>query len=88
MALSEIRRVLADQNGGGFFAVSSWQGSEWMELMSFVAMVRPEKTMPKMPPTWATIVGVQGKLEATGFRDVESYMPFDSHGEIARYILT
>lgn len=92
-ALQEVRRVLTDQHGGGFFALSSWQGSEWMELMGFISKVRPEKTMPKMPPTWRTEDGVRAELEATGFRDinvytVETYMPFDDYDEIARYILT
>jgi ubiquinone/menaquinone biosynthesis C-methylase UbiE len=92
-AMKEIQRVLTDQNGGGFFAVSSWQGSEWMELMSFPCKLRPEKAMIKMPPTWGTTEGVRGELEATGFRDidvytVEAFMPFDDYDEIARYILT
>ena len=91
-ALKEIKRVLADSNGGGVVAVSSWKGSEWQDLMSFPSKVRPEKVMPKMPPTWSTIEGVRGELEAGGFREidvhsVESFMPFEDHDEIARFIL-
>ncbi|KIM95673.1 hypothetical protein OIDMADRAFT_59456 [Oidiodendron maius Zn] len=93
VALDEIRRVLTNENGGGIVALSSWQGSEWMELIGFVTKVRPEKSAPKMPPTWATLEGIRGELEATGFRDievhtVEAFMPFNNYDEIARFILT
>ncbi|KAK9237462.1 S-adenosyl-L-methionine-dependent methyltransferase [Lipomyces kononenkoae] len=93
VALDEIHRVLSSQNGGGFFALSSWQGSEWIELMSFVTKVRPDKLLPQLGPTWRTVEGIRGELEATGFQgvevhSVETYMPFEDHDEIARYILT
>lgn len=93
VALGEIHRVLTDQNGGGFFALSSWQHSEWAELMGFVSKVRPDKFMPQFPSTWSTVEGLRGELEATGFREVQvypvdTYMPFEDHDEIARYILT
>lgn len=92
-ALKEIFRVLTDQNGGGVLALSSWQGSEWMELLSFPSKVRPEKSVPKMPPGWGSVEAVRGELEATGFRDtdvhtVDTYMPFDDYDEIARFVLT
>ena len=91
-ALKEIKRILTHSNGGGVLAVSSWQGSEWQDLMSFPSKVRPDKAMPKMPPTWSTIEGVRSELEAGGFREidvhvVESFMPFEDHDEIARFIL-
>ncbi|KAK9321366.1 S-adenosyl-L-methionine-dependent methyltransferase [Lipomyces orientalis] len=93
VALNEIHRVLTNENGGGIVALSSWQASEWMELMSFVSKVRPEKSAPKMPSTWGTLEGVRGELEATGFRDievhtVESFMQFNDYDEITRFILT
>ena len=92
-ALKEIQRVLTNQNGGGFFALSSWLGSEWLDLMSFSNKVRPDKPILQMLPPWNTIEGVRGELEATGFRDidvhlVETFWPFDDYDEIARYILT
>ena len=92
VALKEAHRVLTEQHGGGVLAVSSWQGSEWQELMGFPSKVRPEKVI-EMPSTWSTIEDVRGELEATGFRDidvhtVQAYMPFDDYDEIARYILT
>ena len=92
-AMKEVHRVLTEQNGGGVFAVSSWQSSEWIELMGFPAKVRPDKTLPQMPQTWRTIEGVRGKLEATGFQDieihtVEAYMPFEDYDALARFILT
>ncbi|KAJ8103402.1 S-adenosyl-L-methionine-dependent methyltransferase [Lipomyces tetrasporus] len=93
VALSEIRRVLNHQNGGGVFALSSWQGSEWIDLMSFVKKVRPDKVVPQLGPMWHTVEGIRGELEVAGFREVqvysvETYMPFEDHDEIARYILT
>ena len=71
VASKEAYRVLTDQHGDGMLAISSWQGSSWRELMGFPSKVRPEKVMPKVPPTWSTVEGVHGELEATGFRDVD-----------------
>jgi SAM-dependent methyltransferase len=92
-ALKEILRVLTDQNGGGVFAMSSWQGSEWAELMSFPSKVRPEKPVMNLPPKWSTVEGLRAELEVAGFRDVdvhtiETHMPFDDPEEISRFILT
>lgn len=92
-ALEEVRRVLTDENGGGIFQVSSWEGSEWQELMGFPGKVRPDRVMPQMPATWRTVEGVRAELETTGFKDVEvhkteAYMPFESYDEVARFILT
>ncbi|KAK9426923.1 major facilitator superfamily domain-containing protein [Lipomyces doorenjongii] len=49
-------------------SLSSWHGSEWM---SFVRKVRLEKVKPQFPRTWPNIEGVQGELEATGFRETK-----------------
>ncbi|KAL1892852.1 hypothetical protein Sste5346_006744 [Sporothrix stenoceras] len=92
-ALGEIHRILTSENGGGFFAQSSWQTTEWADLMGFVSKVRPEKAVPQLPKTWATVEGVKGELEAAGFRDVdvisvEAYMPYEDPDEVARFLLT
>lgn len=92
-ALKEIRRTLTDENGGGFFAQSSWKTTEWADLMGFVDKVRTDKAVPQLPKTWATVEGVRGELEAAGFRDVEvleveAHLPYDDPDEVARFFLT
>ena len=93
IAMKEVLPVLTDQKGGAVLDLSSWQGNEWLELMSFRSKVGPEKPEMKMPVAWSTIEGVREQLEKAGFRDIdarttESVMPFDDYDEIARYILT
>ena len=92
-ALKEIHRILTDSKGGGVVAVSSWHGSEWQDLISFVSKVRPDKATPTIPPTWSSIEGLRGQLELGGFREIEvhtvkSFMPLEDHEELARFILT
>lgn len=93
VALKEIHRVLTDQNGGGVLALSSWEGSEWIDLMALLSTVRPDKQVPKMPKEWSTIEGIRGQLETAGFRNVdvhpsETFWPFDNYDETAQYLLT
>jgi ubiquinone/menaquinone biosynthesis C-methylase UbiE len=92
-AMKDIRRVLTDHNGGGVFTLSTWQDSEWFDLIALVAKVRPAKAVPLIPLTWSTVEGVRGELEAAGFRDVEvhtmvSYWPFDDYEELVQLITT
>ena len=67
--LSESKRVLTD---GGVLTCSSWQWSQWMDLMSLVPKIRPDKQMPEIPKEWMNVDAVKGELEKAGFRDVES----------------
>ncbi|KAF2172483.1 hypothetical protein M409DRAFT_50175 [Zasmidium cellare ATCC 36951] len=68
--LSESKRVLAKD---GVLALSSWKGSQWLDVMSLVEEIRPEtKAMEGIPKVWMETDGVKGELEKAGFRDVES----------------
>ena len=68
--LSESRRVLKD---GGVLACSSWQTSDWMDMMNLVPKVRPDKVMPEIPKEWSDIDLIRKELEKAGFSDVESH---------------
>ena len=92
-ALKEIHRILTDSLGGDVVAVSSWQGREWQDFVSFVSKVRPDKATPTIPPTWSTIEGLRGQLELGNFREIEfhtvkSFMPLGDHEELARFSMT
>jgi hypothetical protein len=91
--MKEIRRVLTDQKGGGVLALSSWEANEWIDLISSLSKVRPDKHVPKMPAEWGTIEGIRGQLDAAGFRDIdvhpsETFWPFDNYEETVHYLLT
>ena len=68
--LSESKRVLKD---GGVLTCSSWQGSQWMELMSLLPQVRPDKKMPEIPKEWMNVDGMKSELQKAGFENVESH---------------
>lgn len=68
--LSESRRVL---QAGGVLTCSSWKGSQWLDLMNLVKVVRPDKIMPEIPADWREREPLKAELEKAGFREVESY---------------
>lgn len=79
--LRESRRVLCD---GGAVACSSWESTQWMELMKLVSRVREGKVLPTLPERWSDAALLKGELEAVGFRDVkcervEAEMRFATH---------
>ncbi|KAK5131873.1 hypothetical protein LTR08_000540 [Meristemomyces frigidus] len=67
--LSESLRVLGT---GGVLAVSSWQGSQWLDLMYVLRKVKADVEVPSLPEGWTSTEGVEGELRTAGFRDVES----------------
>lgn len=88
-ALSESLRVLKDD---GVLTCSSWEGSQWMDLMQLLPRVRPDKTMPQLPKDWANVDLMRGKLEEAGFREVEAHrvetgMAFDSREKLVDMML-
>lgn len=87
--LSESNRVLKD---GGVLSCSSWQWSQWMDLMNLVPKIRPDKQMPEIPKEWMSADAVKGELEKAGFKDVESEqvhttMRFEKMEELADFII-
>lgn len=94
VVLSEIRRLLTDENGGGVFSMSSWLNldSEWYHIMTLTNQFRPERKSMAMPREWLTIEGVQGELEGAGFRDVavyplKTYLPFQGYEQLADFMI-
>jgi SAM-dependent methyltransferase len=67
--LTESLRVLKD---GGVLACSSWQGSQWMDLMMLTPQIRPDKKNPSIPDEWTSAENMKVELEKAGFKDVES----------------
>ena len=87
--LSESHRVLKD---GGVLTCSSWQGSQWMDLMNLLPQVKPEAKMPEMPKEWMDVDLIKAELEKAGFKDVESHqvhttMQFDKMAPLVDFML-
>ena len=68
--LSESNRVLKND---GVLVCSSWQGSQWIDLMNLVPTIRPDKKMPAVPKEWDNVELLKKELEKAGFQDVESH---------------
>ena len=67
-ALREARRVLQD---GGVLAQTSWQQSDWVDIMArALERVRPDLPLIGMPAVWNSAEGIVGEMEKAGFRDV------------------
>lgn len=78
---------------GGVLAFSSWEGSDWQNLMYYPNKVRPDLVMPSPPADWTQPDGVRKNLEGVGFRDIqveqtEGHWEFTDYDEICRFILT
>lgn len=87
--LTESRRVLKE---GGVLSLSSWEGSQWMDLMLMLKHIRPEKQMPAIPDAWSHQEGLAGEMKAAGFKDVETHrvpceMAFESHESLVHFFV-
>jgi len=67
-ALTEALRVLQPK---GVLVLTSWVGSEWMDLFDLLTKVRADVKPPKMGPVWSSVEGVTGQLQVAGFQNVE-----------------
>lgn len=79
--LAESFRVLKT---GGVLTCSSWEDSQWMQLMKLVYEVRPDAPVMKIPEEWQSTRGLETELEQAGFSAVETVqveveMHFDSY---------
>ena len=88
--LAESKRVLKD---GGVLACSSWEGSQWMDLMNLLPQIRPDKKVPELPKEWSSDSAVKAELEKAGFRDVESHrvhtvMKFEKMEDLMEFMIT
>lgn len=78
---------------GGVLAFSSWESSDWQELMYYPKKVRPDLVMPTPSVDWTQPDGVRKNLHEIGFSNVqveqtEGHWPFTDYEEICRFILT
>lgn len=89
--LSESLRLLKP---GGVLAASSWEGNQWMDIISYAfAQVRPEKQMPSLPAQWSDAELLRQEFEKAGFKDVQSErvpvgMRFQRHEVLVEWLLT
>jgi ubiquinone/menaquinone biosynthesis C-methylase UbiE len=67
--LSESLRILQP---GGVLAVSSWEGSEWLDIMKTLKLVRPDKVLPGLPENWSRVDLMKAELETAGFIDART----------------
>lgn len=89
-ALAESLRILQPD---GTLVVSSWEGSQWLDVMLSLGEVLPDRPMPSLPATWQTIEGVEGELKKAGFRNVKGEkvsvtMDFQSRGSFVEMMCT
>lgn len=88
--LSESMRMLKP---GGVLGLSSWEDSQWLEMMRQLTVVLPERKVPELPKEWSSSGAVQQELNIAGFVDVSSkpltvYMDYKSHAELAKFLTT
>ena len=89
--LSESLRLLKP---GGVLAASSWEGNQWMDIISYAfAQVRPEKQMPSLPAQWSDVELLRREFEQAGFQDVQSErvpvgMRFQRYEVLVEWLLT
>ncbi|KAM3415321.1 hypothetical protein BST61_g8850 [Cercospora zeina] len=88
--LAESLRVL---KSGGVLSCSSWQGSQWIELMNLVREIRPEAPVPEIPEGWKYVKGLVVEVEGAGFQEVEAVevdvtMAFESHEALLDLLTT
>lgn len=87
--LTESLRVLAP---GGLLACTSWEGSEWLDLMYTLEKVRPDLTLATLPEKWSDVDLLKKELEIAGFKDVRSErvpvtMKFEKHETLVNFLI-
>jgi SAM-dependent methyltransferase len=91
-ALREARRVLAP---GGVLAASSWERSDWLDLMRLAHVVKPGSLVePQSWPQWETQSAVRAELVSAGFapdairiETVEVSMTYADASGLCRWLL-
>ncbi|KAF2209323.1 hypothetical protein CERZMDRAFT_100525 [Cercospora zeae-maydis SCOH1-5] len=87
---AESLRVL---KSGGVLACSSWQESQWLDLMNLVREVRPEAPVPEIPMGWRCAKELFIEVERAGFQQVDAVevdvtMAFESHDALLDMLTT
>ncbi|CAO1633457.1 unnamed protein product [Sympodiomycopsis kandeliae] len=88
--LTESLRVLTP---GGVLGCTSWEGSQWLDVMNTLSEVRQDKQLPELPEKWSNVELLKMELENAGFRDVTcervlTKMQFKKHETLAEFLLT
>jgi ubiquinone/menaquinone biosynthesis C-methylase UbiE len=89
--LTESLRVLSP---GGILTCTSWQGSQWLDLMGTFSTVRPDINLPQLlPKAWSDVDLLREELESAGFRDVRSErvkvtMRVENHERLVEFLIT
>jgi SAM-dependent methyltransferase len=87
--LSESLRVLAP---GGVLAATSWEGSQWLDLLYTLSDVRADLELPSLPAKWSDVELLKKEFEVAGFKDVQSErvpvkMKFEKHETLVDFLL-
>ena len=87
--LSESLRVLCP---GGVLACTSWEGSEWLELMGTLHEVRADLKLPSLPEKWSDAGLLEKEFEIAGFRDVvvervPVKMQYEKHETLVEFLI-
>ncbi|QIW98163.1 hypothetical protein AMS68_003681 [Peltaster fructicola] len=87
--LAESHRMLS---ADGVLGLSSWENSEWLEVMRTLTTVFPDRAIPELPKEWSSTSAVKVEIEKAGFVDVKSnpitvHMGYETHGDLVRFLL-
>jgi ubiquinone/menaquinone biosynthesis C-methylase UbiE len=87
--LSESLRVLSP---GGVLACTSWEGSEWLELMGTLHDVRPDLKLPSLPEKWSHAELLEKEFEVAGFKEiaverVPVKMQYEKHETLVEFLI-
>ena len=74
-------------------ACTSWEGSQWLDLMYTLDQVRPDLTLATLPEAWSNVDLLKKELETAGFKDVHSErvpvtMRFEKHESLVEFLIT
>lgn len=91
--IKAVEAMKSKLTSGGVLAFSSWEGSDWQDLMYYPKKVRPDLVMPTPPTDWTQPDGVRKNLQEIGFSEIqveqtEGYWSFTDYDETCRFILT
>ncbi|KAM0705548.1 hypothetical protein Q7P35_006907 [Cladosporium inversicolor] len=87
--LSESLRVLSP---GGVLACTSWEGSQWLELMSTLHDVRADLKLPSLPEKWSNVDLLEKEFEIAGFEEVvvervPVKMQYEKHETLVEFLI-
>jgi ubiquinone/menaquinone biosynthesis C-methylase UbiE len=87
--LSESLRVLAP---GGVLACTSWEGSQWLDLMYTLDQVRADLKLPSLPEKWSDAELMKKEFEIAGFKEVtcervKVHMKYEKHETLIDFLI-